>query len=228
MRAVQVPELSSSFDAMSGCQSRPARPRSDQATSMNSSPHYPYGPRPPFSQTIISQHNTVQTQGTSGTIWGNTSGTIWGNPPMSPVGHSMQFDFMGAMGGVGCGRHAHHGFSMDELGNVTPAAYYGPSAAWNGPSTSDHAYHSPCQAQPALNANSDWPRRTSPLVSHQPFNHRGSWDPPSPPQQRPASRTSWTGPSRSVNFPGDDRQRTPYHPQPPARRSDWMMWVGNV
>jgi hypothetical protein len=37
---------------------------------------------------------------------------------------------------------------------------------------------------------------------------------------------SWSGQAKD----GDDgeKERKAYHPQAPAKRSDWVMWVGNV
>jgi hypothetical protein len=37
---------------------------------------------------------------------------------------------------------------------------------------------------------------------------------------------SWSGPAAKDNQ--RERERKAYHPQAPARRSDWVMWVGNV
>jgi len=39
------------------------------------------------------------------------------------------------------------------------------------------------------------------------------------------NRMSWSGPSKPEER---SRERKAYHPQPPANRSDWVMWVGNV
>lgn len=43
------------------------------------------------------------------------------------------------------------------------------------------------------------------------------------PPQKFRNRESWNGPKQEP-----DRERKPYHPLPPAKRSDWVMWVGNV
>lgn len=54
----------------------------------------------------------------------------------------------------------------------------------------------------------------------------GSYRPPRGPMTgppRPANRMSWSGPSKDKLA-----ERKAYHPQPPANRSDWVMWVGNV
>lgn len=46
-----------------------------------------------------------------------------------------------------------------------------------------------------------------------------------PVQNQPRGvRMSWSGPTKQEG----ERERKAYHPQPPARRSDWVMWVGNV
>lgn len=54
---------------------------------------------------------------------------------------------------------------------------------------------------------------------------------------RDPQRRSWSGPSgeeaksspaAGSQRPIPDRERKEYHPQPPARRSEWVMWVGNV
>ncbi|RSH90889.1 hypothetical protein EHS25_010065 [Saitozyma podzolica] len=203
------------LDGMPGYQTRP---RSDQPTPMNPSPPFPHGPQ------SFSRPSTA-TQA--------SYGSMWGSPPMSPVAPPIQFNSMGA---IGRGRHARHGSFVDELG-ATPAAYYGTSA-WNAPS---YAYYAPFQAQPALDGlamashpsggerRQEWPSGSSPAMSQQPFDPRGSWKPPPPPPpQRQANRMSWSGPSRGPNIPVDDRLRKAYHPQPPAKRSDWVMWVGNV
>lgn len=56
-----------------------------------------------------------------------------------------------------------------------------------------------------------------------------SW-PPSVPSVRPpqSSAPGDEGPKSPPHAGGPERERKDYHPQPPARRSEWVMWVGNV
>lgn len=58
-----------------------------------------------------------------------------------------------------------------------------------------------------------------------------SWPPSvSVPSVRPpqSSAPGDEGPKSPPHAGGPERERKDYHPQPPARRSEWVMWVGNV
>lgn len=48
---------------------------------------------------------------------------------------------------------------------------------------------------------------------------------PTPARSGTFNRMSWSGPSKQEE---KFRERKAYHPQPPANRTDWVMWVGNV
>lgn len=205
----EVPPSGSHFPyAMSGCQFRPATPRFHQATSLNPCSPNPYA------------RNTVQRQA--------TSGTIWSKPSMSKLAPPMQCDLMGAFGGVAYGPHTNHGVSSDEIGNITPSAYDGTGAAWNGPSISNYASDAPSQLRPAFNPIPEGSCTTSALFPRQLFSHCGSCDMPSLSQRRRAGRMPWSVSSRSAKSAAEDRPRKAYHPQPPAKRGEWAMWVGNM
>jgi hypothetical protein len=48
----------------------------------------------------------------------------------------------------------------------------------------------------------------------------------SAPSDDPTAKASTAAPSHAPQ--PSDKERKEYHPQPPARRSEWVMWVGNV
>jgi hypothetical protein len=52
--------------------------------------------------------------------------------------------------------------------------------------------------------------------------YQPQYEPPMPTKFR--ALAPWSGPPKQEA----ERERKAYHPQPPARRSDWVMWVGNV
>lgn len=87
--------------------------------------------------------------------------------------------------------------------------FYGPST-WTTPSSA-YTFYTPYQPP----VREQWSPAPSPAVP------QTTW---SSPQIR-QNRQSWSGPSKGGE---KERERKPYHPQAPARRSDHVMWVGNV
>ena len=64
------------------------------------------------------------------------------------------------------------------------------------------------------------PGPPSAFVSRQSYGASPGWN-----GGRAPNRRSWSGPPREMD---KERERKAYHPQAPAHRSDWVMWVGNV
>ncbi|KAI9058235.1 hypothetical protein FKP32DRAFT_1581944 [Trametes sanguinea] len=65
-----------------------------------------------------------------------------------------------------------------------------------------------------------------PVQEQSPLLQRGRPpDPPGPSTTSPVSSSSRPTEERSQQHP---RARRPYHPNPPAHRSEWVMWTGNV
>lgn len=150
----------------------------------------------------------------------------WGSPPMSPAMSSVPFGGMGEMSSMNRGpsdaQHGHGAF--DDYGRQHQMMTYGvngqPSGSWVTPAlSSPYTNYTPFQHVEAPLA--------SPMMP-QGFLHRGSWTGPHqrPPYASAPNRMSWSGPTVGDNQ--RERERKAYHPQPPARRSDWVMWVGNV
>ena len=196
---------------MPGYPGRPPVPRSTHTSPLNPSPPYPHhSPSQPYSRP-----STAQTQ-----AYG-----MWASPPMSPVITPMQY---GGMRVVGMPSHSHVG---PEFGGEREL-YYGVPSSWTPPSV-PYGFYSPYQQQaPKSEARTRecWPGASPNLAQ----GSRNSWTgPPRPlPQGNPLS---WSGPSHPpfhvrAESPEKEKEkeRKAYHPQPPARRSDWVMWVGNV
>nr|XP_019045374.1 hypothetical protein I302_05763 [Kwoniella bestiolae CBS 10118]OCF24304.1 hypothetical protein I302_05763 [Kwoniella bestiolae CBS 10118] len=138
---------------------------------------------------------------------------IWTSPPMSPAMSSTPFrpppPPLPPL-------HPRHG-SAGEYQGYYRASYSGPTSTWTSPSMpSTYGFYSPYQQQlPTMETirppqSSEW-SQSSPI--------------------RRTARQSWSGPSRNpkdVALQEKEKERKAYHPQAPARRSDWVMWVGNV
>ncbi|WWD18701.1 hypothetical protein CI109_103155 [Kwoniella shandongensis] len=144
----------------------------------------------------------------------NQSFGLWATPPMSPAIAPSPFQV----------QHSRHG-SFDEYGNVQGSrpyygsgqggqapGYPGPPSAWTTPTMpSPFQFYTPFQQQhPAMEP------------SRPPSDWTGS---PVAPPLRKTTRMSWSGPSRPVRdvSPDKERERKAYHPQPPSRRSDWVI-----
>lgn len=206
-----------------GYPGRPPIPRSNQTSPLNPSPPYPhYPPSQPYSRP-----STAQTQ---------TYGGMWGSPPMSPDLEPMSYSGLGSMARVG---HARHPSQVEELGGR--GMYYGATpSSWTSPSAaSAYTFYTPYQQQAAtMNTRpgtESWSAGNSPVIAQSPFLQRGSWN--GPPSRRQDIHLPVSGPVRQFPQPQTDfvapeneetKERKAYHPQPPARRSDWVMWVGNV
>ena len=216
---------------MPGYPGRPPIPRSSHTSPLNPSPPYPHYP----SSQPHSRPSTAQTQAYGG---------MWGSPPMSPVLEPMQYGSIGSLATMGRDDRLRHPSQVDEFGGMQGgrSMFYptGPLASWNAPSVSSpYAFYSPYQQQaPTMAMRSGqepWSTDTSPALAQGAFASRGSWTGQPPPSNSQLNRMSWSGPSRptvrtSAESPDreKERERKAYHPQPPARRSDWVMWVGNV
>ncbi|WWC62833.1 uncharacterized protein I303_105431 [Kwoniella dejecticola CBS 10117] len=145
---------------------------------------------------------------------------LWTSPPMSPAMSSTPYRPSGPPSAM----HRHG--SVGDYGAFygTPRGSYsgGPPSTWTSPSMpSTYGFYTPQQQQqptmePRIN---DW--------GQAPPNYRGQ-------AYRRDGRQSWSGPSRmtkEIAGPQEkekEQERKAYHPQAPARRSDWVMWVGNV
>ena len=99
-----------------------------------------------------------------------------------------------------------------------------PPSAWSSPALSPAA-----QQQPFMRH-----ARHGSLVDTNPVPYSPYFPPTNFPQPgqssqwkptRAVNRRSWSGPAQPQD---QERERKAYHPQAPARRSDWVMWVGNV
>lgn len=160
----------------------------------------------------------------------------WGSPMMSPVMPAQAVN-MGSLGSMGRGGHVRPQAYIDEFG-AHRAVYPGanPGATWaSASSPTSYTFYTPYQQQAAtfdrLPGSEGWSASTSPVLSQAAFPHRQSWQGHVAPNPR-ANRMSWSGPSRGppplASQTDKAKERRPYHPQPPARRSDYVMWVGNV
>lgn len=177
----------------------------------------------------------------------------YGSPPMSPNAQTRAMNHQQQMRGGpsgGRGRHARHGSFADEQpsGMYQPAyprhggpqgqgqAYQRPTGGsfgmantpamsnapsnWTSPGMQSSAFNTPHQPSSSVveRAPSDWSEATSPVIPHAPAMPT-NW-------RNRQNRMSWSGQAKD----GDDgeKERKAYHPQAPAKRSDWVMWVGNV
>lgn len=199
-------------------------PRQDfQLDTMHGMPGYPFQPPIPRSSqsTSPSAYSTAPHPSTTPRPYG------WGSPPMSPAVASVPFGGMGTMAGLGRGDHERgmgKAMGPEEYG-VNHSMMYGnaqPRGQWvTPPPSSPYAHYAPFQPQMELGP-------PIPALPPHHFQHRGSW---TAPQQRPIYQNSPNRMARTGPVTGEsqkERERKAYHPQPPARRSDWVMWVGNV
>lgn len=152
----------------------------------------------------------------------------WGSPPMTPAISTVPFGGIGELAGpgrgLGDGSVGSAGF--DEYGRPNQMMMYSGAghhpAQWVTPApSSPYSNYTPFQHVDAPLASPTTP---------QGFQHRGPWTGPHqrPPYATGPNRTSWIGPVGAESQRERERERKAYHPQPPARRSDWVMWVGNV
>ncbi|WWD05329.1 hypothetical protein V865_003402 [Kwoniella europaea PYCC6329] len=139
---------------------------------------------------------------------------IWTSPPISPAMSSTPF--RPPPPGPPPPPHSRHGSAGDYRGFYR-ASYSGPPSAWTSPSMpSTFGFYTPYQQQ----------QHTMETI-RPPLTNEWSQSPP----LRRNSRQSWSGPPRNPKdavLQEKERERKAYHPQAPARRSDWVMWVGNV
>jgi hypothetical protein len=147
----------------------------------------------------------------------------WGTPPMSPAMSSIPYGGMSGRGGYDRGGYDrsmgyNHG-GQENYGPTTPTMY-GDGSGWMPPAPS-YNYYTPFQPPPPRDHHQHH-HQARPTPSQGFQQHRASFSEQRPPA---ANRMSWTG---QVAGDQKDRERKAYHPQPPARRSDWVMWVGNV
>jgi hypothetical protein len=151
----------------------------------------------------------------------------WGSPPMSPSMSTVPFGahFDGPNNYQGRGGYESRGYGQDGRDEYGHMRAYPPHGQWVGPS-SPYNYYPPYQQQqhPPPPPRDYHPNRPGPPPQGYPQN-RGAWTEHRPPAAQP-NRMSWSGQIGGGDH--KDRERKAYHPQPPARRSDWVMWVGNV
>lgn len=136
---------------------------------------------------------------------------LWGSPPVSPVNapppqfltgqsRTAMFDDFGVGGAVSGAGTAYYGGRPP---------YGSPPSVWQSPTAPSSFFYTPFQQHasgmgPAMQV-SDW----STFKAHVNL--------PGPSKSGPISPTDSKEPERKS-----------YHPQPPSKRSDWVMWVGNV
>ena len=116
------------------------------------------------------------------------------------------------------------------INQSSPFAPAHPRPSWNSPQASPQQY-GPQGRQDSMGDGAGPPRNMYTPIP---------WTPtPRPPHQQPWVRprdvvprnqplTSSAIPPAQPGQTDTERERKAYHPQPPARRSDWVMWVGNV
>lgn len=231
------------YQSQPGYQVRPpyleSAPSDFSIETMHGMPGYPV--QPPIARSMQSTSPQYSSQAS---ITPRPYG--WGSPPMSPAMSSVPFGSTGqawleagqGRGGYGQDGHGDEYGHLQVYGHGQPPYYdQGPRQGWppSGPS-SPYAYYPPYQHQPPPpRGYQNQHQRPPPRDYHPPrpplppqnfSQHRGSW---AGPDQRPPpanqNRMSWSG---QAGGDSKDRERKAYHPQPPARRSDWVMWVGNV
>lgn len=173
----------------------------------------PYNMQPPPQSPSPSAYSMAPHPSTTPRPYG------WVSPPMSPAMSSVPFGMIPGRGEQG----RMVGQGMDSFGAAPGMMMYGSANSrgqWTPAPASPYAYYGNYQ-QPV----DPGPVPTSPP---QTFQHRASWTGAQnrPPFANTPNRMSWSGPA--VGDSQRDRERKAYHPQPPARRSDWVMWVGNV
>jgi hypothetical protein len=154
-----------------------------------------------------------------------------GNPHYGQFGHQDSRGRGRGRGGRGRGR-----------GTGFRAADYAP-ANFNGYNPN----YSPSHGSNVWNGQPQWHSEGRPVHSHNqsghPAYHTGptstqtfgpsTSDVPASEQialSSPAQKTADSGPEKSLDGETTGRllERKPYHPAPPANRSEWVMWVGNV
>lgn len=122
----------------------------------------------------------------------------------------------------------------------TPFQFFSPFPANSGQVERVESIGSPTGESWAPSSTGTRPSVRPPYVPGPPPPHSvggATWNSSLPPN--PASGTDSKRPSLSLpgedptrsppsRPPAHDRERKEYHPQPPARRSEWVMWVGNV
>lgn len=241
---------------MPGYPGRPPVPRSNRTSPMDVSPPYPgyaglqhqqqqphsgYG-RPPMPQGQQVPYGMYagsgQPQGMGrngdrrqyGSFNGAGSSAMAAN--MSAGGYSGAGS--GAAGGGGRGRHSRHESMVEGWNGV--GRYSAAPSTWTSPQGVSPYFYTPYQV-PAPNfppgiAPSDGRLSHDAGMAGGPSSPVQSYRnalPPQSPKASRAHRTSFSGPSQALaDLTDKERERKAYHPQPPARRSDWVMWVGNV
>ncbi|WWC70996.1 uncharacterized protein I206_104949 [Kwoniella pini CBS 10737] len=137
---------------------------------------------------------------------------LWTSPPMSPVLSSSQFH---PSQQPALPRHGSFGEYGAFYGTTRGSYSNGPTSTWTSPSMpSTYGFYTPYQQQqPTME-----PRMNEWGPSSQ--NYRGQ------PFRRDA-RQSWSGPSKNPKESAvpleKEKERKAYHPQAPARRSDWVI-----
>ena len=125
---------------------------------------------------------------------------------------------------------AHSDYASTQTSPQMPSSPYAPrmDQMWNSPPMSPamgfppqgsmiesyggQGYYPPPQ--------SSWGHASSAWNSRPPRNPI-----PTPLRSGTFNRMSWSGPSKQD---AKTKERKAYHPKPPANRSEWVMWVGNV
>jgi hypothetical protein len=132
---------------------------------------------------------------------------------------------------------AHSAYTSNQTSPLMPSSPYAPSTGnlWpNPPLSPAMGYNQSLQGhmgEPYGHARQGYPS-TPPPNWGGPQQACPAWGSRLPRNSIPApvrsgtfNRMSWSGPSKQEE---KARERKAYHPQPPANRSDWVMWVGNV
>lgn len=149
----------------------------------------------------------------------------WSSPPMSPAMSSHQQYAAG---------RARHGSFAEDMRMTQPPWTPNQGQPRGYPQLPSHQINPTMHHQSPSMPPSAWTSPSAPssyqfYTPHQ--QYQTQFETPSPnvpmtPKFR--NRMSWSGPPGKLEGADKERERKAYHPQAPAKRSDWVMWVGNV
>ena len=201
----------------------PYSPMRGYSTPPFSYPPHSFAPSPPL---YTSQYPTYTQPYPQPGVEQETQGTWWYLPPHPGSGQYESFQSPYAMSYSPANvreveQHQHGPFTSSPVATAAlPASSTGASARSSaaGGSTLHPAPYSPSVQSPQPTVYGQTPPDDS-----QPLQQGRPPDPgPSAPPMSPSSASS----QPSADRPSPARR--PYHPNPPAHRSEWVMWAGNV
>lgn len=236
---------------MPGYPGRPPVPRSNRTSPMDVSPPYPgyagmqqqqqqqhsgYG-LPPMQHGHHGPYGMYggggQPPGMGRNVDRRQYGSFNGAGSSATTANMSAGGYSSAGGGGGRGRHSRHGSMVEGWNNG--GRYSAAPSTWTSPQGMSPYFYTPYQV-PAPNLPPPCIAPSDGRLSHDamaggpssPVQSYRNVLPQSPKAPR-AHRMSFSGPSQALaDLTDKERERKAYHPQPPARRSDWVMWVGNV